>query len=205
MIRGFDGSQFQNVIDWAAVKQSDMQFAFARATDGAFYDDPQFGRNHDVANQRQFPIGAYHFFRMNSDPIVQANHFIAKTFAVGRLGSVLPMIDVEEATFDGVSLDQSIKETAISNFVHTVMARTGVRTILLYTNYDTWTRFMGNTKRFANLPLWLAQTENPSDGLFGGWTDWLLWQDSTTTVPGIDGPVDLDLLNPAHKLEDILR
>ena len=205
MVRGVDASTFQRVIDWAAVKQSEqVQFAWARATDGPFYVDDEFARNHDVARERSIPIGSYHFFRFNADPIVQARHFVATSFSAGRLGSCLPMIDVEEESFAG-PLDQSLAQTAISNFVHTVIGLTGVRAVILYTNYDTWTTRLANTKRFANLPLWLAQTLNPKDGLFGGWTDWLLWQDSTTVVPGINGAVELDLLHPAHKFEDILR
>lgn len=205
MIRGIDASTFQNVIDWAAVKQSgQVQFAWARATDGPFYTDDTFVRNHDVAREREIPLGAYHFFRFNADAVVQARHFVAATFSAGRLGNALPMIDVEEESF-ATAIDQHLAEVAIGNFLHTVIGLTGVRTMLLYTNYDTWTKYMGNSKRFADLPLWLAQTANPITGLFGAWTDWMLWQDSTTTVPGIDGPVDLDLLNPAHKLEDILR
>lgn len=205
MIRGIDASQFQNVVDWEAVKDSgSVQFAYARATDGPFYNDPEFARNHDIARARQLPFGAYHFFRFNADPIVQARHFVAQTFSVGRLGTALPMVDIEEASFPA-PLDLALVQIAISNFVHTLLGLTGVRTMLLYTNFDTWQKYLGNAKRFANLPLWLAQTVNPNEGLFGGWTDWLLWQDSTTTVPGITGPVDLDLLNPAHKLEDILR
>lgn len=205
MVRGVDASTFQNVIDWAAVKQSgQVQFAWARATDGPFYVDDEFARNHDIARERAIPIGSYHFFRFNADPIVQARHFVATSFTAGRLGNCLPMIDVEEESFV-TPLDQSLAETAIANFVHTVMGLTHVRSMLLYTNWDTWTKHLGNSKRFANLPLWLAQTVDPGTGLFGGWKDWLLWQDSTTTVPGINGAVDLDLLNPKHALEDILR
>ena len=204
-VRGIDASTFQNVIDWAAVKASGLvQFAYARATDGPFYMDPTFERNHDVARERDIPIGSYHFFRFNADPIAQARHFVTQSFARGRLGSLLPMIDVEEESFDG-PMDYKAALNAISNFVHTVIGLCGIRTMILYTNYDTWNTRMQNAQRFANLPLWLAQTLDPRTGLFGGWADWFLWQDSTETVPGITGPVDFDLLNPQHTLKDITR
>lgn len=199
-IYGIDASTFQRVIDWGAVKQSGkVQFAFARATDGSTYVDDQFERNHDVAKERGIPIGAYHFFRYGDDPVVQAKAFLEVT--KGRLGTLLPMIDVEEQSFASTPiLADAIHK--ISAFVQ-VIEGISKRKMLLYTNYDTWQRFMQNTDAFAGHPLWLAQTESPDDGLFGGWSDWMLWQDSTIVCPGIEGGVDFDILNPRHTLQEI--
>jgi len=194
MLQGIDGSQFQAVIDWAAVKQSgQVNFAYARASYGANYADPDFTRNHDIAKLREIPLGAYHFWLYADDPIVQANFFLSLTHQAGRFGPNIPMIDIEEGSFTGVpQVADAI--AAIKAFLAPIEAILAKK-MLLYTNYDTWQRYLANTSAFSENPLWLAQTENPADGLYGGWQKYALWQDATIVVPGISGPVDRDLLN----------
>lgn len=194
MPQGIDGSQFQAVIDWAAVKESGkVDFAYARASYGASYTDPDFARNHDIAKERGIPFGAYHFWRFDADASAQANLFLSLTEKAGRLGTLLPMVDVEEGSFTGVPQVADVI-AAVRAFIAPVEAVLGKK-MLLYTNYDTWQRYLANSHAFAANPLWLAQTENPDYGLYGGWPSWTLWQDSTMTVPGITGPVDRDILN----------
>ncbi|MHB8406457.1 MAG: glycoside hydrolase family 25 protein [Gammaproteobacteria bacterium] len=205
MIRGFDGSMFQNVIDWAAVKASGLaQFAYARASYGADYVDPDFARNHDVARERSIPIGSYHFWLYDQSPQSQVAKFLALTKEAGRLGTLLPMIDVEEGSFTIVpSVGRAIE--ALRAVIDPIKAAAGPKPIILYTNYDTWQRFFANTSAFNDCLLWLAQTENPADGLYGGWPKYAIWQDGTTTIPGITGAVDYDTLAPGLTLADIAR
>ncbi len=211
-IRGIDASLFQNVIDWAAVKESGLvQFAYARATDGASFCDPEFSRNHDTARERNLPFGAYHFWRFDDDPAAQARNFLARTHDAGRFGTLLPMADVEEESFQYVVPPVLDAIARLARFIFIVEgalrapASTAEPKMLLYTNYDTWQRFFTNTAAFRTQPLWLAQTENPADGLYGGWTTYAIWQDGTTTVPGIAGPVDYDTLAPGMDLQRLAR
>ena len=204
MTQGFDASYFQSVIDWAAVKASGKaQFAYARATQGISYTDPTFRRNHDTAKLREIPIGAYHFWMFADDPEAQAEHFLSQTYRAGRFGENLPMVDVEEGSFVGIPTVAAAC-TALARFLSPIEAILGKK-MIRYTNYDTWQRFFGNTSAFSDGPLWLAQTENPASGLYGGWKDYLLWQDGTTEIPGITGAVDYDTLNPARPLADLTR
>ncbi len=204
IVRGFDASVFQSVIDWAAVRASGHgQFAYARATQGISYNDPTFARNHDIAKLRSIPIGAYHFWMFADDPEAQAEHFLAQTYRDGRFGENLPMVDIEEGSFTGVP-SVTVASAALARFLSPIEAVLGKK-MIRYTNYDTWQRFFGNTSAFADGPLWLAQTENPADGLYGGWSKYAIWQDGTTTIPGITGAVDYDTLAPGLILADIAR
>ncbi len=204
MIRGFDASIFQNVIDWAAVKASGHgKFAYARATYGANYPDPTYIRNHDVARERSIPIGGYHFWLYNDTPEKQVELFLGRTLNVGRLGTNLPMVDVEEGSFSSVP-EVSAVIAALRAYIDPIKAAVG-KPFLLYTNYDTWQRYFANTSAFNDCLLWLAQSENPADGLYGGWTSYAIWQDGTTTIPGITGAVDYDTLAPGLTLADIAR
>jgi len=49
---------------------------------------------------------------------------------------------------------------------------------------------------FGDYPLWIADLDRNPPLLPIGWTTWSLWQHSQTgLINGIDGDVDLDVLN----------
>lgn len=185
-----DTSVDQGAIDFAALK-GHVVGIYPKATEGITYTDAQYRRSRDIARTRGIRCGAYHFVRMNDDGALQAKHFLSQR---GGACTLVPMVDIEEASFDGVTLPL---ETKIARFSHLISAidRTlpiGKRCII-YTNYDTWTTYMGNTDAFSGHLLWVAQSEDPrKSGLFGGWKSAAIWQYSIGRVPGISGDVDLD-------------
>ena len=196
-----DISTDQGTIDAAAIRQSGQVAGIvAKATEGLTYTDDQFRRNRAVAFKRKIPLGAYHFYRAGDDGGLQAAFFVS---VAKPYGALRPMIDVEEASFDGVTDSLDVLVERLSHLVDGVAAALprGKRP-MIYTNADTWTRFMGNTDAFSGHDLWVAQSLDPrTSGLFGGWTQAVLWQFGTTSVPGIAGPVDTDeLLVPISRL-----
>src|SRR5581483_9971349 len=200
MIRGFDYSYAQesNIpIDWGKVRDSGKaDFVFGRVSYGANPDDNDgwtFERGHDECKRMGVPFGSYHFYRYSADLQAAVDNFIKASN--GRLVTLLPMIDVEEQSFDE-NPGSDAARAHLAKTIELLQKATGVEHVIIYTNADTWQTYFANTDAFCGHPLWLAQAEDPAkSGLFGGWTSWVIWQDSTESIPGIEGAVDYDVLN----------
>src|SRR5207253_881242 len=60
-VHGVDVSKWQGEIDWAAVRDSGMRFAFIKATEGGDVVDDRFQQNWSGAKSAGVARGAYHF------------------------------------------------------------------------------------------------------------------------------------------------
>ena len=69
---GVDVSLWQPNVDWAALKNGGVAFAFAKATEADNITDPQFAKNWPAMKAAGVVRGAYHFFRPGKDPLKQA-------------------------------------------------------------------------------------------------------------------------------------
>ncbi len=101
MKKGIDVSRFQKTIDWAAVKQSGIEFAIIKAggSDDGFYVDSCFERNYTGAKAVGMPIGAYYYVGPNctsrEDGIADAKRFLE--IIKGKQFEYPVYIDVEES------------------------------------------------------------------------------------------------------------
>ena len=95
-VMGIDVSHYEGVVNWDKVAKYGIHFAFAKATGGLNYTDPQFVHNWHGIRSAAIHRGAYHFFYAGDDPVKQANHFI-KTMGKLRTQDMPPMLDVEIA------------------------------------------------------------------------------------------------------------
>lgn len=57
--RGIDVSEWQGTINWAQVKQSDVDFAFVRISYGTGYMDKKYDYNMEQAEKAGVPVGTY--------------------------------------------------------------------------------------------------------------------------------------------------
>src|SRR5262249_34286320 len=76
--KGIDVSHYQGTIDWAAVNDGGIGFAFMKATEGLTFVDSTFAANWSGAKAHGVVRGAYHFFRPQDDGIQQADFFLSK-------------------------------------------------------------------------------------------------------------------------------
>ena len=60
-VHGIDVSKYQGNIDWAAVRDSGVQFAWIKSTEGGDRIDSKFQANFEEAKEAGVPRGAYHF------------------------------------------------------------------------------------------------------------------------------------------------
>lgn len=188
---GIDVSYYQGNINWTAVKNDGVKFAFIRVSDGTGFQDPKFAANWSGARSAGVLRGAYQFFRSDDDPIAQADLLIA-TMGALEPDDLPPVVDVEST--DGVGA--AARVTKLRTWLDRVEAATGVQPII-YTGGYFWQDNVASSE-FSDHPLWHA-------GYTGGtcpstianqWSDWAFWQYSSTgSVAGIAGNVDTNRFN----------
>ena len=93
-VLGIDVSHHNGQVDWFSVARTEVRFAYAKATDGGTFVDPQFAANWPGIRDAGLLRGAYHFGRPGSDPEAQAVQFAS---VVGPLswGALPPVLDLE--------------------------------------------------------------------------------------------------------------
>ena len=197
-VRGVDVSHHQGEIDWCEVAEAGIQFAFIKATEGRDFRDPRFEANWKAAAEAGIARGAYHFFTFCSPGSEQAEHFLRT--APPTPGALRPVADVE---FVGnckkwESLDQV--RTELRAFLQLV-GQAWRATPILYVTPDSFERVVAGG--FSEQPVWIRSVlERPAVDAFGAW---LIWQFSETgRIPGIRGPVDLDVLAPGVSIDSLV-
>lgn len=183
---GIDVSYYQETIDWQRVRRAGIRFAFIRLSDGAAQRDSRFATNWTEAKRAGLVRGAYQFFRPDQSVDAQADLMIAAM--AGREPTDLPpVIDVEV----DAGLDASTVAERAQAWIDRVRDRLGVEPIV-YTGGDLWRN--GGADRLGPQPLWIAHYTQGCPNLPQPWTRWTFWQHTDRgAVPGIEGPVDLDL------------
>jgi lysozyme len=196
--RGIDASHHQGRIDWPAVARSGIRFAYVKATEGRDFTDPRFRENWSGAEAAGLARGAYHFFTFCSPGGAQAEHFLR--VAPPAPGALVPVADVEFVGNCRSWTSLSAVRAELRTFVAAVEAAWRV-TPILYVTPDAYERVLAGD--FARHPIWVRDVlVRPPPGAFGGW---LIWQYSETgRVPGVAGPVDLDVLRPGASLDGLL-
>lgn len=183
-VRGIDVSHHQGQIDWPKVKQSGIEFAYIKATEGRSLKDEAFDRNWTEAKKVGIYRGAYHYFLPKVPVEAQVNHFLS-TVRLGK-GDLPPALDLEEE--QGYSKAE-IRDSSLK-WLKLVEKRTGIRPIL-YTMPKYAIAYLD--KDFGKYPLWMAKLnwfwlKPPSF-----WSDWTIWQYSHHgRIDGISEEVDLN-------------
>lgn len=189
-ILGIDVSKWQADIDWMRVRKSGVKFAYIRVSHGLEGIDERFDENWLEAKKAKIQRGAYQYYSISQDPILQADLMVERMGPLDE-NDLAPVIDVED---EGLGIESKEEyESAIAMWLDRVEEKTGVRGVV-YTNQSFWRKRV-NTRRFENTgsPLWFANYETRCPTLPRALTKWDIWQFSSTgKIPGIAGPVDLN-------------
>ncbi len=191
-LRGIDISRHNGNVDFAQLQQpgADVGFVYIKCTEGTDYVDPGFIENVRRASRAGIPAGVYHFFRYDTDGELQALNLL--NAMRGRDFALPPAIDVEDwGNPDGHTTALIVERLRM--LVDCLVAE-GYQP-LIYTNIDGYHRLIrGN---FDNLPLWISSFSWPPLDTDPDNRHWAIWQYSHRgNVWGIDGPVDLNVVNP---------
>lgn len=200
-VPGIDVSYYQETIDWQRVRRAGIRFAFIRVSDGATIRDAKFAINWAEAKRAGIVRGAYQYFRPDQSVTAQADLMIAAMHSRDH-DDLPPVIDVEV----DAGLAAPVVAARAQLWIDRVRRKLGVEPIV-YTGSALWRN--GGAGPLATQPLWLAHYTQGCPTLPAPWTRWTFWQHTERgAVPGIAGPVDLDLfagtLGDLHAARDAL-
>src|ERR1700679_1654155 len=104
---GIDVSSYQGSVNWTAVHNAGMSFAWAKATESTTIADAYFVGNENNGKAAGVFMGAYHFAHPNlNTPSAEASYFWSKAGAYIKADgkSFMPMLDMEVFSgLDGAS------------------------------------------------------------------------------------------------------
>jgi lysozyme len=184
MIHGLDISNHQGNIDWTQASAG-QQFAIAKATEGITFKDAWFVKNWAESKQNGLVRGAYHYARVQNDPIQEADHFLSVMATVTIEPGDLVALDIEDAV-PGVNIPGwSLR------WLNHVTNALGFRPLLYSYQHFVGANGFANAPALAQFPLWYASYRVSWPPIPAPWPDISIWQHTSSLhVPGIVGNVD---------------
>lgn len=198
---GIDVSYWDGDIDWKSVKDFGIDFVFMKATEGDFYKDPTYKDRLVQINAVQIPSSAYHFFRANTDPIVQAELYLEVVKSSNA--DLPPILDIEFN--DGRTKEEIMAGAKI--WLDIVEQGLGQKPII-YSPANFLKEYFSDQSGYPPVwaeeyHLWYAQYLQTfvegmdPQSLPDGWEEnWDFWQYTDGgSVPGINSTVDMNVFN----------
>ena len=181
-VYGIDISHHQGYQIESINKQTDsIDFIIFKATEGITYVDPYFSKNWNISKEKSLIRGAYHFYRSDDDPSMQATHFI-QTISDIQNTDIPPIVDFEEGGIDDSQSIENIR-SALMTFLIEIENKTSAKPII-YTNTNTGNKYLKDPF-FADYPLWIANyTGKTKPAIPKAWKNngWVFWQRSDSYV-----------------------
>lgn len=189
---GFDISHYQNKEDikWDSLsignKTIPLEFVVMRATMGNRNADKNFDEFWSSAKEHNLIRGAYHFYRADEDPVIQANNFLENVKL--ESGDLPPVLDIEKIP-KSKSKEKLIEDLKI--WCKTVEETYGEKPII-YTYYHYYKDFLRG--EFDGYPIWLANYNDvPEPSPEDQWDFWQFTENGI--VYGINSKIDLNIYN----------
>lgn len=189
---GFDISHYQNKedINWDSLsignKTIPLEFVVMRATMGNRNADKHFDEFWGLAKKHNLIRGAYHFYRADEDPVIQANNFLENVKL--ESGDLPPILDIEKIPKRKTN-KKLIEDLKV--WCKIVEEAYGEKPII-YTYYHYYKDFLKG--EFDDYPLWLANYNDvPTPSPDSNWDFWQFTENGI--VHGINTKVDLDIYN----------
>ena len=163
-----------------------IKFAVLRATMGNKNADKHFQEYWELAKKHNLIRGAYHFYRADEDPVLQANNFL-ETVKL-ESGDLPPVLDIEKIP-KRKSQAELVKDLKV--WCKIVEEAYGEKPII-YTYYHYYKDYLRG--EFDDYPLWLANYNDVSEPSPDD--NWDFWQFTENgIVYGINTKVDVDIYN----------
>ena len=209
---GTDVSGFQPSINWTTVKNGGVSFAWAKATEGTYYVNPDFTSQESGATSVGIYMGAYHYARPGADTNItgafsadsEAAYFwsVASNYVKYGGAYLVPMLDWEDVTAtNGYIFTSNMMSAWVNEWCNSVSNRAAASGVILrpvvYTG--TWysipgSTYPGLTTAVTNWPDWIASYnggtwQSGSPGSTFPWPSWNIWQYWNTNWSGGDSDV----------------
>lgn len=183
-VQGVDVSHHQGAIDWRALSQDGVRFAYIKATEGGDHVDARFAVNWRSAADAGIPRGAYHFFTLCRPADEQAANFIATVPLTP--GMLAPAVDLEHMGPCRRTAAMADVPAEARRFLDIVEAHYGVRPIL----YVTREFHDAHLSELRGERFWVRSLYSQPDFRE---RDWVIWQHNNRgTKRGVTGPIDLN-------------
>jgi lysozyme len=208
-VLGLDVSHHQGQVKWPVVAGTGVAFAYAKATEGSAFQDPEFATNWQGIRDAGLRRGAYHFFRPEQPVAAQIDQFVT---SVGLLETddLAPMLDIEEVhadsghdEWDAIPLDERVP--MILAALDATESTLGLRPVL-YVRRGFVSAKLPNPEPLGAYPLWVAHYTDAAEPITPSvWARWTFWQYSEKgKVRGIKGRVDLDRFNGSFEQLELI-
>ena len=184
-------SKFQGDIDWNAVANSGVKFAWIKATEGGDRADARFQANWEGAKAAGIPHGAYHFVYWCRPPLEEINYF--EQNAPVEDDALPPVLDAEATPTSPTCRRHVAKDEAIADMQVMLqeMERHYRKWPIIYTTVDFYEANLSDGA-LMDYPIWVRSTKHHPAVKYGS-RAWHFWQyQSDGRVPGIGGDVDKD-------------
>ncbi|MBR3646670.1 MAG: glycoside hydrolase family 25 protein [Lachnospiraceae bacterium] len=189
--KGMDISHHQGIIDWKAVKKSDIDFVIIRCGFGDNYksqDDKYFKYNVEMCTKYNIPYGIYLYsYAMNMTQVKsEVKHTLRLLKEVNAKPTYPVFYDLEEGSQYRLGADTVY---SFAKYYCTQMIKKGYKAGI-YSSYYWWTTLLTD-KRYDQWYRWVARY-NSYCGYIGSY---IMWQSTSSgIVPGVAGRTDLNFL-----------
>ena len=185
-LSGIDVSHYQNHIDWKAVKEYGIDFAFIKCLQGKSKVDECFHTNMQNAISNNIPVGVYVYSKAKTidDAVAEAKRVIKEC---SQYKLTYPVVfDFESKHFEDVSL--AMRGKIIDAFCQTILSDGKYIPMLYSSRY--WLMHMIPAEVVKKYDIWLAEYTTGKPKYTG---DYKIWQYGVGKVTGIIGDVDMNI------------
>lgn len=178
-ISHYNGSQVSKITE-----NDSLTFVICKATEGIRFKDPYFDANWNIIKEKNYVLGAYHFYHVEEDPILQAEFYI-KTIESRGYTDIAPIVDVEEASIP-IESNYPPLEVQKNLFIFLEYVKTKTkRDPIIYTGGYFANKYLWNDT-LSNYRLWLADYTSQKPRVPNAWKrqGYFIWQKSDKYIIG---------------------
>ena len=185
-LNGIDVSHYQGDINWKAVKEYGIDFAFIKCLQGKSRVDECFHTNMRNAIENDIPVGVYVYSKAKTidDAVAEAKRVIKEC---SQYKLTYPVVfDFESKHFEDMSL--AMRGKIIDSFCQTILSDGKYIPMLYSSRY--WLMHMIPAEVVKKYDIWLAEYTTGKPKYTG---DYKIWQYGVGKVTGIIGDVDMNI------------
>lgn len=200
-----DISHINSEFDWTKLAPS-IGGVILKGTEGATFKDPAFLPHLNKARSLDLYVGEYLFFHPDQPAQAQADEYFSRGLDFSHPKTLSPIIDFENGKWDAyVAKNKITVEANLRELVNLLKKGSGRSNVWIYTYNGFW-GFTFPSTLFSDCNLWVASYQTVPPHMFGGWTDYVLWQFSqrgSHIAPNDGGDLDWSVLNNNFDIKNL--
>ena len=190
---GVDVSHWNGNIRWGIVDPDEVQFVWAKISQGQNYVDPAASKNLIGCRDNGIRVGGYHFpspqLGGSNDPKLEVQDFLKYYGGCIPTGDMLPVLDLEA----GIKGDPDHNRQWALDWLQELENETGLRALVYTAKWYVYSYLKNDVGALKDYPLWVADYTQPQPAgrkepdSTCGWKEWSVWQwTSKGVIKGLD-------------------